>query len=102
MMEVFLKAYERADDERYLNAAMKCVRALTVPTAEGGVVIKETDDAWWFDEYASGQDGRTESFVLNGHVFSLLSLHELHCATGEGEVTRLFRSDGQTFSGDVD
>jgi len=72
--ECFMSAYDYSDDSKYLDLAKRALYALRVPINKGGILINEGDNKWWYEEYADLESQR--SFVLNGHMVALFSLHK--------------------------
>lgn len=74
-IQVLLRAWQATGDAAYLETAGLARNAFEVSVAEGGVTLKDAEDAWWFEEYASV--GALESRVFNGAAHSVIGLHEL-------------------------
>ncbi len=74
-VQVLLRAYDVTSDEEYLATAKLAANAFFVEVAKGGVTLKESHEAWWFEEYASKKGNH--SFVLNGMCHALIALGEL-------------------------
>ncbi|NVM01840.1 MAG: hypothetical protein HWN67_05870 [Candidatus Helarchaeota archaeon] len=74
-ISVLLKAYELTNDDKYLEATKKALKAFSIPISEGGILYLDTkDQGWWYPEFGY----KNPPFALNGFVFSLLSLHEYY------------------------
>jgi len=86
--ECFLVAYDYTSDQKYLDLAKKSLYALAVPIDEGGILIDEGNNKWWYEAYASPDSKR--SFVLNGHMFSLISLHKYLEYDNDEKIQQLF------------
>lgn len=84
--ECFLKAYAYTGDNTYLTLAKKSLMFLTVPTEDGGVTIKESNDRWWYEEFPS----KGGSYVLNGHQSVLLALSKYLDIDNDPVIRQLF------------
>ncbi len=83
-----MEAYDYSGDKKYLDLAKKSLYALEIPIDEGGILIDEGDNKWWYEEYASPES--TRSYVLNGHQFTLLSLHKYLGFDNDEKIQQLF------------
>jgi hypothetical protein len=86
--ECFVEAYERTKDDRYLTLAKQSLLFLRVPVSEGGVLIDEGNNRWWYEEYPS-EGG---SYVLNGNQFTLLALSKYLEIDDDPEIRELFEN----------
>lgn len=86
--ECFIKAYSYTGNSTFLDLAKRSLLYLQVPLEQGGVMIEECHDRWWFEEYASTTGKR--SYVLNGHQFALLSLNKYLIIDNDPEIRQIF------------
>lgn len=73
--ECFLEAYSYTGNSTFADLAQKSLLFLQVPITEGGVMIDEGSNRWWYEEYPR-PSGNVQPKILNGHQFVLLSLNE--------------------------
>ncbi|CAO1325006.1 unnamed protein product [Diamesa tonsa] len=66
--------YHSGGNRKYLNAAINALKPFRVPSAQGGVLAKFMGKYHWYEEYPT----TPASFVLNGFIYSLLGLYDLH------------------------
>ncbi|RVE40927.1 hypothetical protein evm_014423 [Chilo suppressalis] len=93
-ISVLSRAYHRTGDVLYLSAAKKALFLLDVPSAEGGVKAMWMDKYVWYEEYPT----KPPLFVLNGFIYTLLGLYDLHVIEGENSISlakKMF-DDGMT------
>jgi hypothetical protein len=93
-VQVLVRAYAVSGERRYLEAAKHAIQAFYVEVKDGGVTYKDSDDEWWFEEYAHPL-GR-QSRVLNGMEHAVIGILEYYGATrdesGKALVERGLRS----------
>lgn len=87
-MQALVETYDVTGKKIYLDTAKMLLNSLFVEVKNGGVTYKTPNDGWWYEEYA-GNAGK-ESRVLNGMMFSLLSIHEYYNYTHSLEAKFLF------------
>lgn len=88
-IEVLTLAYQQTGDETYLRAARKALQAFFIPVSQGGVTIKDTDEHWWYEEYADPCG--VESRVLNGMEHVLLAIQTYYEATHDQNAALLLK-----------
>jgi heparosan-N-sulfate-glucuronate 5-epimerase len=71
-MSLLIRLYHRTGDRRYLRAALKAVRPLTVFVPRGGLQTVFRGHLW-LEEYPT----RPRSMVLNGFMQTLLGLYDI-------------------------
>lgn len=71
-ISVLCRAYYLTKDEKYITAALEASEAYFFDKADGGVRVHHGNDFFW-EEYPT----KSDSIVLNGHVFSVWSLNDL-------------------------
>lgn len=74
-IKTMLAALLLTNDTTYLDYAKLLANALRIPINEGGVSTFIDSQKIWFEEYASPDV--LPPFVLNGHNFALIGLHEI-------------------------
>ncbi|KAL0841693.1 hypothetical protein ABMA28_013966 [Loxostege sticticalis] len=82
-ISVLARAYHRSGDALYLRAAKKALYLLDVPSAAGGVKALWCDKHVWYEEYPT----KPPLFVLNGFIYTLLGLYDLHVIEGENSIS---------------
>ncbi|XP_013182323.1 PREDICTED: D-glucuronyl C5-epimerase [Papilio xuthus] len=93
-ISVLSRAYHRSGRARYLLAAQRALLPLDVPSAHGGVKAIWMDKYVWYEEYPT----TPPLFVLNGFIYTLLGLYDLHVIEGENSISlakKMF-DDGMT------
>ncbi|PZC79397.1 hypothetical protein B5X24_HaOG216392 [Helicoverpa armigera] len=88
------RAYYRSGDMTYLQAAKRALYLLDVPSHAGGVKAMWMDKHVWYEEYPT----KPPLFVLNGFIYTLLGLYDLHIIEGENSISlakKMF-DDGMT------
>ena len=83
------KAYEITGDVSYLEHAKYALNAFFIEVENGGVTYKDTENDWWFEEYAGALDG-VEPRVLNGAIWAILDVYEFWETTGDQDAQTLF------------
>lgn len=66
--------YHSGGNRKYLKSAVNALKPFRVPSAQGGVLGKFMEILPWYEEYPTTPG----SFVLNGFIYSLLGLYDLH------------------------
>ncbi|OWR55408.1 D-glucuronyl C5-epimerase B isoform X1 [Danaus plexippus] len=72
------RAYHRSGDSRYLRAARRALGPLDRPPDKGGVRALFMNRYVWYEEYPT----KPPIFVLNGFIYTLLGLYDLHYTEG--------------------
>ena len=70
--ECFMKAASYTGNSTFNDLARESLLYLKTPESQGGVMIDEGANRWWFEEYAGV--GGSNPMVFNGHQFTLISL----------------------------
>lgn len=83
------KAYEITGDVSYLEYAKYALNAFFIDVKNGGVTYKDSENDWWFEEYAGALDG-VEPRVLNGAIYAVLDIYEFWTTTGDKDAQALF------------
>ncbi|XP_045785564.1 D-glucuronyl C5-epimerase B isoform X2 [Maniola jurtina] len=82
-ISVLSRAYHRSGDTSYLRAAQRALYLLDVPSHSGGVKAMWMDKYLWYEEYPT----KPPLFVLNGFIYTLLGLYDLHVIEGENSIS---------------
>lgn len=77
------RAYHQSGDTVYLQAAKRALYLLDVPSHAGGVKAMWMDKYVWYEEYPT----KPPLFVLNGFIYTLLGLYDLHIIEGENSIS---------------
>jgi len=94
-MSALCRAYEVEPKPEYLAAAKACMAIFDVDVMDGGVLSHDKQGNVYYEEYAIP----TKSFhVLNGFIYCLLGLYDLHRATGDAKAKALFDEGIKTLS----
>jgi hypothetical protein len=83
-------------EDRWAEAARRAVRAMRLPSAEGGVQAR-LDGGAWPEEYPTSPP----SFVLNGGIFALWGLYDVATALGDEDVRRDFAQGADTLAANL-
>jgi heparosan-N-sulfate-glucuronate 5-epimerase len=81
-------------EERFADAARRAVRAMSLPSAEGGVQAL-LDGRPWPEEYPTDPP----SFVLNGGIFALWGYYDAAVALRDADARRAFDEGADTLAG---
>ncbi|CAB3252073.1 unnamed protein product [Arctia plantaginis] len=93
-ISLLARAYHASGDATYLQAAKRALYLLDVPSHAGGVKAMWMDKYVWYEEYPT----KPPLFVLNGFIYTLLGLYDLHIIEGENSISlakKMF-DDGMT------
>lgn len=83
------KAYEITGDVSYLECAKYALNAFFIDVKNGGVTYKDSENDWWFEEYAGALDG-VEPRVLNGAIYAVIDVYDFWKTTGDQDAQTLF------------
>jgi heparosan-N-sulfate-glucuronate 5-epimerase len=83
---LLVRVHHETGDDRYAEAALRALRPLGVPTAEGGASA-QLDGRPFPEEYPT----EPPSFVLNGAIFALWGLRDAAVGLRDDEAARAFR-----------
>ena len=87
-MQVMIRAHRLTGRKDYLDQARRMMKLLFVPISDGGVLAREADDRWWYEEYAAA--GGDSARVLNGMMYTLLALDDYLTYTGDSDAATLW------------
>ncbi len=95
-IQVLALAWQHTHDERYRKAAELALNALMIEVPNGGVTYKISNDAWWYEEYAS--PSAIPSYVLNGMLHVLIALQEYYAITRDPKAHTLYLKGARAVS----
>ena len=84
LISLYLRLWQALDRPSLLDTARKAYRFMQLPVEQSGVRRRDEHGNLWLEEFPS----REPSFVLNGFIYALLGLVDLHRVTGDEEVKR--------------
>lgn len=70
-----------------------------IETKNGGVTYKDSEERWWYEEYASTKG--TKPRVLNGMVFALLGIYEFYINNKDEDAKLLFQRGMNALKNDL-
>ncbi len=91
-ISTLVRAYKKTQEYKYLSATLKATKIFRIPSSEGGVLAKLFDRFSWYEEYPT----TPSSYVLNGFIYSLIGLYDLHSIASpeEGREALQLYNDG--------
>ena len=89
-LEVFCKGHKLTCDAIFLDNAARILKSFFISIEDGGVTYKDKPDSWWYEEYVSYNKETKESRVLNGMLFTLISINEYYKYTNNYDAKILF------------
>ncbi len=84
VLSFYLRMYEINHDQEILNTAQKIFNSYLIDFSDGGFRRIDEEGYVWYEEYRSVKP----SFVLNGFIYAILGLYDLHKVTGDTEVKK--------------
>ena len=99
--DCYIKAYQATSDPLFLDLARKSLMFIGVPVEQGGVLIDEGNNKWWYEEYAGQNLNDTRSYVLNGHQFVLLSMNNYLKIDNDPAIRQMFNNGLKAFEDDA-
>jgi hypothetical protein len=90
---LLVRLYRHTRDERYADAALRALRPLRVPVAEGGVMTRLRGGL--FLEETPTQPG---SFILNGAIFALWGCYDVAVGLGDAGARELSEEATETLA----
>ena len=99
--DCYIKAYQATSDPLFLDLARKSLMFIGVPVEQGGVLIDEGNNKWWYEEYAGQNLNDTRSYVLNGHQFVLLSMNNYLKIDNDPAIRQMFNNGLKAFEEDA-
>lgn len=91
VISALVRAYVMYNDDIYLDVATRAANLLSVPVEDGGVLAVSQ---WGksYEEYPS----KPYSHVVNGFIFCLIGLKDLHMVSNEESIKDLFETGVET------
>jgi hypothetical protein len=84
-LAVLGKAYSITKDPYYYQEALRVLKGFEVPVEKGGI-RRDSGGGFWYEEYPTSR----QSFVLNGFLVSLISLHDFYSNTNNERAKYFF------------
>lgn len=84
IISLYLRLYQITKKNNLLQSAIKAYNFLKIPYKDGGVKRYDPDGNLWFEEYPS----KKPSYVLNGFIYCLFGLIDLHRVTKKKDVKK--------------
>lgn len=97
-LSVLVRAYLLTDDEAFLQAARRAVRAFELDILDGGVSSPVGKDGLFFEEVAVYPAAHT----LTGCMMALFGLYDYVAVTGESRIKDLIQRSSDTLHGVLD
>lgn len=85
-MSFLARMYSETGNESYRESAIKAIELFSVNVEEGGV-LRTYNGLPWYEEYPTPDAG---SFVLNGYIYALIGLYDLHEVFNSSEALELY------------
>jgi len=85
-ISVLIRAYALTGQRDYLQAAKSAVEAFEYSAQEGGVCVTDDSGNVFYLEYVC----KSNAYVLNGFIFSLVGLYDYYKYTDEAQGLELF------------
>ena len=98
-IQVLVKAHRITHDINYLDTAKSLLNAFFVEVKDGGVTYKDSEDRWWYEEYAN-ENGKS-SRVLNGMIYALFGIYEYYTYTNDMDSKFLFEQGIRALKNDL-
>jgi len=86
------RIYTLSGDRKYLKAAENALIPFTKRVEDGGIVRYWENEYIFFEEYPT----KTPSYVLNGFIFALIGLYDMHQNTGNILARQLYENGEET------
>jgi heparosan-N-sulfate-glucuronate 5-epimerase len=87
-IKALVYAHQITGDDKYLHTVKKLLNSFFVDVVDGGVTHKDSEKAWWYEEYPKQGGGSPR--VLNGMMYTLLAIHEYYKYTNDTSAKFLF------------
>ena len=106
-IEAMTYAYQTTNDKKYLDTAKLLLDSFFIEVKDGGVTDKlsssvpndgnlgrgiehQGKEGWWYELFAGSNKNAVVSKVLNGHMFTLMSIHKYYQATHDEKAKYIF------------
>jgi heparosan-N-sulfate-glucuronate 5-epimerase len=87
-LRALIIGHQLIDNDTYLDTAKMLLNSFFVDMQDGGVTHKDTNNEWWYEEYAKSNG--TSPRVLNGMMYTLLGIHEYYKYSNDTSAKYLF------------
>jgi len=98
-IQVMVKAHRITNNKKYLDTAKSLLNSFFVEVKNGGVTYKDSEDRWWYEEYAHKNGKSTR--VLNGMIYALLGIYEYYTYTNDKDAKFLFEQGIRALKNDL-
>jgi len=98
-IQALIIGHKISNNEKYLDTAKLFLKSFFVEVKDGGITYKDSDDRWWYEEYAS-KNGK-KSRVLNGMVFAVLGIYDFYKYTNDKDAKILFERGIESLKNDL-
>ena len=85
-MSFLVRMYSETGNELYMESAIKALDLFDVDVEQGGV-LRTYNDLPWYEEYPTPDAG---AFVLNGYIYALIGLFDLHEVFNSSKALELY------------
>ncbi|MDA8832858.1 D-glucuronyl C5-epimerase family protein [Candidatus Poseidoniales archaeon] len=85
-MSFMARMYAETSNESFKQSALDAMKLFDVHVDQGGV-LRMYNGQPWYEEYPTPDAG---SFVLNGYIYALIGLHDLHEAFNSTKALELY------------
>lgn len=87
-MSFMARMYSETGNESYRESGIKAMQLFDVSVEQGGV-LRTYNDLPWYEEYPTPDAG---SYVLNGYIYALIGLYDLHEAFNSNKALELYEN----------
>lgn len=87
-MSFLVRMYSETGNESYRESAIKAMDLFDLDVEQGGV-LRTYNDLPWYEEYPTPDAG---SYVLNGYIYALIGLFDLHEAFNSSKALELYEN----------
>ena len=94
---LLVRMHAETGDDAFAEAAIRALRPMTIPSAEGGVQA-ELEGGPFFEEYPT----TPASQVLNGGIYALWGVHDVAIALGDADARDLYEAGLEALTAGID
>ena len=87
-MSFLVRMYSETGNESYRESAIKAMELFDLDVEQGGV-LRTYNDLPWYEEYPTPDAG---AFVLNGYIYALIGLFDLHEVFNSSKALELYEN----------
>lgn len=87
-MSFLVRMYSETGNESYRESAIKAMELFDLDVEQGGV-LRTYNDLPWYEEYPTPDAG---SYVLNGYIYALIGLFDLHEVFNSSKALELYEN----------